>query len=450
MNTPPSSAISDRVLEHQLGPVRLFMLKTDVQDVVSWRASFYTQPQFASGHDLLQYLTVLLLDKGTTQHDKFAIADILENYGAQLSFSSKGLRVRCAGRALKEAVPEVLGLMAEQLRTPLFSTDEFEKARTHLRAALRRSLESTSAQASIALARQLYPKNHPNYSAHPEEELTYLDQLQVADVRNYHAQHFGANQMLLTLVGDVDFDQAEEVVTRTLTNWPTLSLQPTYLDLAETSLNPGRSNVHMADKANVDVYFGHTIPIKRTHPDFLPLYLGNYILGGNFSARLMQTIRDEMGLTYGIGSSLSGIQSEHNGHWQIQVTLSHDDVERGIEATRREIKRFVEQGVVQTELQEKQTTITGRYQVGLATTGGLANALLNNAERGYDVDYLDQYIDAVNQLTLAQVNQNIEKYLNEALLHMACAGLPPKSKIYEHPSGTQQGKPGTRPDKSGP
>ena len=150
----------DRIEEHTIGAGRLFTLKTGIDDVVSWRGVIVANPVFERGDELLMHLLVGLLDKGTKQRDRFAIADVLENRGAQLGYYVSGLRIGFSGRALKRDVPTVLGVMAEQLQEPLFDSDEFEKARQRMLASVRRGMESTGHQAAGEILRRLYPPAH--------------------------------------------------------------------------------------------------------------------------------------------------------------------------------------------------------------------------------------------------------------------------------------------------
>ncbi|WP_228350332.1 M16 family metallopeptidase [Rhodocaloribacter litoris] len=416
--------LAERVETCTAGAARLLVLPTPVRSIVSFRGSFKTYPDFAAGTDLVQDLAVQLLDKGTRRRDRFAIAEVLENRGVELDFHTDGLWVRFSGRALRDDLPEVIPILTEQLREPLFDPGEFEKAKAHLAASLERSRESTAAQASAALARRLYPRAHPNYRPDPADDLARLAALTVDDVRAFHARHFGANDLTIVFVGDVDPGTVEALVREGPGAWTPAAVQAPFAERGRAA-SPGRTVVPMPDKENVDVRMGHPLPVRRQDPAFIPLYVANYILGGNFSARLMSTVRDEMGLTYGIYSTLYGVTTEYEGHWQVDVTLSRENVERGVEATLAEVRRFVEAGVTREELDEKKTTITGRFKVDLATTGGLAANLLRNAERGFDVGYLDRFPGEVEALTLAQVNEAVQAYFDPGRFHIALAGSLP-------------------------
>ena len=421
MTTP---SLASRIRDRTAGPARLLTLETAVDDIVSWRGSFLAYPDLGADDDLRQELAVSLLDKGTEQRDRFELARVLEDCGAKLNLSSDGLYVDISGRALTADLPRVMDVLAEMLRTPAFEEQEFEKARAQTIAEVQRRMEKTGAQASAALSRRLFDPGHPNYSRAPETTLDRLQALTVEDVRNYHTSHFGATEWTLAVVGDLDHDAVAQVVGEAFDGWAPHEIEPTH-DTEGTDTPAGRSVVPMPDKSNVDVRLGHTVPIRRDHADYPALYVGNYILGGNFAARLMNTIRDEKGLTYHIGSSLSGLTTRYAGYWQTSVTLSHDALEEGIDATTAVIRRFVEEGATESELDDKKTTITGSYAVGLATTQRLAQSILTNAERGFDTEYLDRFPEEIQALSLEAVNEAVRRYLRPDALHEALAGVPP-------------------------
>lgn len=413
--------LAARVADRRVGPCRLLTLATPVRDVVSFWGSLRTHPDFAAGDELVQTITVGLLDKGTRRRDRFAIADLLENRGAQLHFATEGLHIGFQGRALREDLPAVLEVLAEQLREPLFDAQEFEKMRVQYRGALQRTLDSTRSQASAALARRLYAPAHPNFIGETDDLLAHLDRLTVDDVRAYHARHVGADDLLLVLVGDLDNVDAGAVLEEAFGGWTEQAPPPAFAADAAPQ-PPGTADVPMPGKPNLDVYLGHALTLRRQDPDYLPLFLANHILGGNFSGRLMSHVRDELGLTYGIYSALNGVTTEYAGHWSVGVTLSREALDRGIEATRAEVRRFVEEGPTAREVEEAKTNLVGAFKVGLATTGGLAATLHLNATRGFDIGYLDGYPAEIEALTQEAVVEAVRRHFRPEQFHLVRAG----------------------------
>lgn len=423
MSTP--SSLAARIDDYTVGPTRVLTLPTSVDDVVSWRGSFLAYPDLTTGDALRQKLAVSLLDKGTERRDRFELARVLEECGAELDLSSDGLYVDVSGRALTEDLPEVMNVLAEMLRRPAFDSDEFEKVRVQAVADTQRRMEKTGAQAASALSRRLFGPGHPNYSMPFEERLQVLQQLSVEDVRAYHDTHMGPDEWTLAVVGDLHPDRVRSVAADAFDGWERTGATPTH-ETEPADTDTGRTTIPMPDKSNVDVRIGHALPLRRDSDAYPALYVGNYILGGNFSARLMSIVRDKKGLTYQIGSSLSGLSTRYAGSWQVNVTLSRDTLEAGLDATYDVIRRFVQEGATTEELEAKKTTITGSYTVGLATTRHLAQSILTTAERGFSMDYLDQFPRDIEALTLEEVNDAVQTYLCPDQIHEALAGTKPE------------------------
>lgn len=417
-------ALAERVEEVEAGPARLLLLPTEVRDVVSFRGSVWTAPDLTTDDDLAQHLTADLLDKGTRARDRFAIAEALEGRGAQLTFYPDGLRLGFAGRALRADLPDVLALLAEQLREPLLDADEFEKERARAVAEVRRALDRTGTRASGALKRRLYPSDHPNFVRPPEAELAALEALTPERVRAFHAGHVASDRLQIAFVGDLDGDTAAEAVRAHLGDWAATGRAARFTPAAAPQ-PPGRETVPLTDRQNLDIRFGHAVPLRRDDDAFLALFVGVFALGGNFSGRLMQTVRDAKGLTYGISAALAGVAVEHDGHVRVGATFSQDRLDEGIAATEAVVRTFVEEGVTAEELAEKQTTLAGSHVVGLATTSGLAARLLVNAERGFPVAYLDEYPDRIHALTPEAVNAAVRRHLDPNALHLTVAGTLP-------------------------
>ncbi len=419
----------DRIQAHPIGAGRLYTLKTGIEDVVSWRGAVVVNPVFERGDELLMHLLVALLDKGTKRRDRFAIADILENRGAQLGYQVSGLRLGFWGRALKRDVPTVLGIMAEQLQEPLFDADEFEKARQRLTASVRRGMENTGHQASGQILRRLYPPAHPNYSLTSEEELDQLRQVTRDDVVAFYERHVGANELLMVMVGDLDEREMQQAAVEGLAPWSERRVRAQYAVEALPSDGGARLTHAMPDRMNLDVRIGHTLRLRRDSPDYAPLYLANHILGGNFSSRLMDIVRDDMGLTYGIHSSIAGISTRYEGHWKISVTLSQENLDRGIAATVDVVNRYVDEGPTARELEENIATITGSYKVRLATTGGLADAILGGLKIGAGTGHLDTWPARIQALTMDETRAAIARHFAPRRFDVAIAGTLPAPAV---------------------
>lgn len=415
-------AIAGRTTRTQAGPVDLAVLPTGIQDVVTIRGSIDTNPDGAAG-DLIQDWMVRSLDRGTSNRDRFEIASVLENMGAQMGFSSSGTRVRVSARCLKEDLPTVLELLFEQLTEPALESDELVKNRDRLAASIQRGITDAGYRADVAVSQALFPQSHPNFVALPNAEDELLKAASEAHVRTSHREMLAGTPRLV-VVGDVDPVACAAAVAQYAGHWGGEGAQP-----LPTGMNPpkgGSETVEIADRENLEVRWGHALSIDRKSDDFLPAYLASFILGGNFSARLMNEIREKRGLTYGIGSGLRGLDSRYNGMWRIQVTLSQENLGIGIEATEAVVREFADGGVTTDELADKKTTLAGSYKVRLATTAGLASALMQQMEDGRDLSWVDSYPDRVDACVIESVNAVIAEHFHPDDLYRVVAGTIPQ------------------------
>jgi zinc protease len=419
-----SASLARQIEErYPLDGLRLLIMRPQIEDVVTIVGSLLGGDEYSPADNrMVADLTAAMLDQGTKKHTKFEINEALESVGASISFSSGQYRVRFNARCLSEDVPLVIRLLAEQLREPAFNASDLETVKRRYIGSLQRSRESTRSQAQRAFLQLLYPETHPNYQPPIDEQIAQVEAITVADLQAFHAANYGLGNLLFVAVGDVDADLLEAELRQNFEGWQT---SPLVLEPPDIRANAAQDTVRfvtMPDKTSTDLYLGQPIGIDRNHEDYYPLMIGVYILGGNFSARLMQTVRDEQGLTYGIGASVGGVDNGNDGYWYTRGTFAPQLLDQGRAATLEQIRRWVEDGVTAEELAAKKTTITGTYKVGLATTRGKAWQILTNAERGRPNEYLDQYPEIINSLTLDQVNGAIRKYVDLDHLVIVVAG----------------------------
>jgi zinc protease len=166
---------------------------------------------------------------------------------------------------------------------------------------------------------------------------------------------------------------------------------------------------------------GQATGLRYSDPDGLALHLGTAILGRGFTGRLMGTVRDKEGLTYNIGASVRD-DTIVDGAWEISASFAPSLLSKGIESTRRELSKWWQDGVTEQELTVRKQGVIGSYAVGLSTTTGLAETIMVNTQRGYDLSWLDDYPRALKALTPTQVNAAIKNHLNPNTMELVEAG----------------------------
>lgn len=420
-----SGGIAARVVRTKIAGIDVLAYPTGVKDVVTLKASLPAGDAFAAdGNVAIATLTGMLLDQGTTKQDKFAIAEKLESVGATLSFEVGTEMLEINAKCLKKDVPLVIGLIAEQLRTPALSAEEFEKAKKQFAGNLQRQLENTNFRAADAFSRAVYPVGHPNRSPSPEEFIAAAESAKLEDVVAFHKKYYGPAQFTLVAVGDLDIPQLQTEIGKSFASWAggASVVRPAKATMTDASKE---QNVFMPDKTSVSVVLGQASGLKYSDPDYQALRLGTAVLGGSgFSGRLMQTVRDKEGLTYGVYSATDN-DTFTDGDWKITATFAPALLEKGIASTKRELAKWYGEGISPAELDYRKANLVGHFKVSLATTDGMAGSLLAAVHRGYDQSWLDQYPEKINSLTLADVNSAIKKHVKPDSMFIIKAGTIP-------------------------
>ncbi len=417
-NAPSYSA---GIAQKSINGIDVISMRMEVQDVVTISGSLPAGDVFSpQGNAAIADLSGNMLDKGTMQTGKFELAEKLERVGASLNFSVGPYLLNIAGQCLQKDLPLLVDLLAEQLREPAFEAEELEKLKKLRAGELKQLLEDPGHQASDALGRLVFPPGHPNHHPSVEDLIKDLESVTVEDLRAFHKSVYGPKSMILVAVGDLRTDVLHTTIKSAFKKWRGGIKIPSY-ERAGKRNRGHKETVYMVDKPSLSVRLAMASGLQKNDPDYLDLMMGTYILGGNFAARLMQTVRDDEGLTYGIGSRLSD-DLYSDGLWRISATFAPQLLEKGLASTHKQLNLWYQEGVSEEELKAKKTTLIGSYKVRLATTGGMAGRIHSFAQMGRPVSYLDQYPKDLEAIQLEAVNAAIKRYLNPEDMITVMAG----------------------------
>ena len=388
-----------------------FVVPTQVKDVITISGSMLGGMLF-SNNNKISSLTSSMLDKGTRNKSKHEINNQLESIGAEISFISSNRHINFTAHCLKPDLDTVVQLIAEQLREAVFPEDELDILKKRIIANLEISKDDTKKQALVNFIREIYPEGHYNSRNTIDQAIKNIDVLKTDDLVSFHEKTFGLGSLKIAAAGDISNDLFSGLIKTHFDGWKDQTVKQLEQSVSSIKRKQSSLNKNINDKTSTDIYIGQTVELSESSEDYLSLMMGIYILGGNFSARLMQTVRDEQGLTYGIGSTLAGCSYGINGHWHTWGTFAPDLVDKGIASTLEQIKKWYDNGISKQELDAKKTTINGLFKVSLDTTGGVIDKILTNAEKGREITYLDNYTKLISELDKNKVNEVINKYID--------------------------------------
>jgi len=416
--------MADQTHRSKIDGIDLITYHTNVKDVVVILGVLPAGDAMAeSGNIAIPTLSGMMLDRGTKALDKFAVADKLDNVGAEISFTVGVQSLEIRAKCLRKDLPLIVEMIAAELRTPALQLAEFNKAKQQFIGELESSAQNTGARATEAFNRALFPEGHPNHPHTLNEYTAAARSATLDEVRTFQAKYYGPAHMVLVVVGDVSDADAQTEVTKAFSGW---SGGQDYIRAVKPAAATVASEltVPLADKPSVTMLLGQATGLRYSDADTLALRVGTAILGRGFTGRLMGTVRDREGLTYNIGASV-GDDSIVDGAWEISASFAPALLAKGVDSTRREVAKWWKDGVTDQELAARKQGAIGSYFVGLSTTLGLAETILINTQRGFDPTWLDAYPKALKALSREQVNAAIKTHLNPSALVLVEAGSVP-------------------------
>lgn len=365
-------------------------------------------------------ITADLLERGSKRHDKFELSSRLEAVGASFGIGGGFDSVGLSGLGLAADLDRVLEVMAEELLEPAFPAAELEKSKAERIARVRQAEDSTAVRARRALMQALYPKGHPFYTDDPADQIRALESIDAAKVRAWYERFYGPDRMVITVVGRVQAEDVFSKLERALGPWKRAGGPGVEAPTVPRRTAPGRAVVVVPEKSNVDLVLGEQGDVRRTDPDYYPAMLANHILGGGVSGRLFGRVRNELGLTYGIGSSLSA--GKVAGPWTISLTVNPANVDPSLAAVKAVLDRWYAEGPTQQELDDAKSSLAGLYQVGLATNGGLAGVLNQFETVGLSAAFVAEHPHRIRAVTRDQVLEAIHRHYDPNALFTVISG----------------------------
>jgi zinc protease len=416
-----AATVAEQAVRATVSGIDLVAYPTGVKNVVTLRGALPAGDRFAPAHNIaVPTLVGEMLDQGTRRNDKFALAEKLESVGATLSFRVDGTHVTISGRCLTKDLTLVVKLLAEMLREPAFPEEELDKVKKQLAGDFRRALERPGYRAEQAFSRAIYPEGHPNHAPPTEAFLEAVERATVADLQAFHAEWYGPAAFTLVAVGDLDPTLLQREVGTAFAGW-TGGRNADAPPPAPAPSAASEQVVFMADKPSVSVIWGQATGLAYRDPDALALRVGTNILGSGFTGRLMATVRDREGLTYGIHAAVMN-DTVSDGDWRIVANFSPDLLGQGLASTRRELESWHRAGVTPEEVEREKSNYIGTFQVSLATTSGMAGALLASIQRGYGVAWPDELPKRISALTTDEINAALRRHVHPEKLLLIKAG----------------------------
>ncbi|NUM33359.1 MAG: insulinase family protein [Candidatus Brocadiae bacterium] len=352
------------------------------------------------------YLFSSLLTEGTKTLNAQEISHTMEFLGANLSGACNGI----TAKFISQDFEMMFGLMADIVQNPVFPHASLEREKKKLYAKLVSLKDDPHAKGMIAFRKNIY-KNHP-YGKPAIGTHKSVANIQVEDLQEYHQKYFIPKRCILSVVGDIDAEEAYSLAQKYLGSWDKKPGNPFVFNEVALPKKPYSKYISM-NKEQLIVYMGH-IGIRRSNPDYYKLLLLEQILGQGqgFTDRLSKKIREEFGLCYSVECSLTSHIEKEPGFMLSYLATTPKNYPLAMKILKEEIALLQEKGVSDEELESARSYLKGRVVFSLEESEALAYYLLYSHLFGLGFDYVNRFPKILDTITKEDVQAVAKKYLH--------------------------------------
>ena len=350
-------------------------------------------------------LTQGMLSLGSSDMDENAIASRLADLGAILGGGVDPDRSYVSLRTLsaEDKRGPALEVLRAVLGEPQFPADVFEREKTRSVLSLKDALTRPETIANHLFWSAMYPAHAYGRNATPES----VGALKRADAQAFYQSHYAAQGAVVTLVGDLFREQAEAVAQRLTEKLPVAASTPAALATPQLPAASVHRIAHPAAQAHVLM----GLPaLKRGDPDFFPLLVGNYTLGGGgFVSRLMKEVREKRGFAYSVYSYFMPLAVD--GPFQIGLQTKKEQATEALTVARDVLACFLAEGPSEEELRAAKQNLVGSFPLRLDSNGKILQNVAIIGYYGLPLDYLDRYAENVEKVTIDDVKAAFARHV---------------------------------------
>ena len=371
---------------------------------VSIQLSIDNPPSLEGEKAGVSSLAAGLLGNGSTNISKDAFNEEVDFLGASLNFGASS----AFASSLSKYFPRILELMADAAINPNFTEEEFQKEKEKLLTGLKSQEKDVSAMASRVQSAIAYGKDHP-YGEFATEET--VNKVSLEDAKKFYQTYFNPNNAYLVIIGDVDTKAVKKLVKKHFNSWEKGA------QVLTNWKNPVASNeatinfIDMPNAVQSEVSVQNVVNLQMKDPDYLPTLMANRILGGGGSARLFQNLREDKAYTYGSYSSIGNskyVPSRFRAYASVRNAVTDSAAVQILE----EIQKITAEPVTQKELDAAKATYVGNFVMALERPSTIANYALNIETEGLPKDFYKTYLERINAITVADVQQAARKFFS--------------------------------------
>jgi len=386
------------------------------------RLSFGDEKSLA-GQSRIAQMTGQLLMRGTAKRTRQQIQDELDRLKARMFVGGGATGATVNIETVAENLPAVLELANEVLRQPSFPQVELDTLRQQALAAMESQKTEPQAVTMRAFQQHLspFPKGDVRYVPSIDEEIAELGSVSLDQVKQFHANFYGASNAEVAVVGDFDPEAVMKIVSTGLGTWK--SPKPfTQIKNPAQKIEAVSRVFETPDKTNAFFLAGTRITITDENPDYPALMFANFLLGQGINSRLFARIRGKEGLSYGISSALALSPADESAMFITNAISAPENAAKVEASFKDEIAMLLKNGFSDAEIAAGKVSWQQNQQLNREQNATLAGSLVNNAHYGRTLAWTADLEKKVQALTSQQISAAMRKYIDPAALTVMKGG----------------------------
>lgn len=352
---------------------------------------------------------------GTLQHNANQIHEQFDFWGSTVSIDSHVFGTDISIKSTREFFIPTLNWLFDNVLGAIYPGTELEILKQTEVAALQRKMTTPKYWSNKLCMEAVFGKESPMTGYAGIEDIS---QLQKSHLVDYHRSTLSDVKGTWFLAGDTDnktIDAIKNIVRQYSQNTP---LQ----NVSQRTFEPSGQfdwKQNVKNSSQVSLTMAKEFP-SITSIEFHKFALLNIALGGYFGSRLMQEIRENRGLTYGIGSHIS--QTTRGNIWSISSEMNSANAEEATVAINEIVRSMHNRPISDEELERAKRYYAGQFRSSFDGPFAMASKMRNLHIRGFDFDYFDAALDTIWGTTSAELTQLAHNYLQPETFYSARAG----------------------------
>lgn len=391
---------------------RVFFVPAPQLPIVDIRVIFDAGSARDHGKPGLAAFTNGMLEEGAGSGeqalDADAIAERFDSTGAIFSLDSLRDMATLNLRSLTKPalLKPSLETMALIINEPSFPNDALERVRKQILIGLRYEEQSPGDIASKAYYAALFG-DHP-YASPSNGTKESVAALKREELLAFYKRYYVGRNAIVAIVGDLDRSHAEKLAEQLVGKLPTGAPAPT---LPEVEPMRKATRIHKPHPSTqTHVLIGQP-GMRRGDPDYFQLYVGNHVLGGSgLVSRISNEVREERGLAYSAYSYFVPMRAE--GPFTMGLQTRNEQTDEAMEILRQTLKRFVNEGPTNKELEAAKKNITGGFPLNIDSNKDIIGYIGMIGFYRLPLDYLDRFNERVEAVTVEQVKDAFQRRLH--------------------------------------